>query len=64
MNGERTNGQMLTITDLVNKGWSKELLYRIAHMAQTPFFRTSKRGHFYVFEDKLIEFVSTRRVGK
>lgn len=64
MNGERVQKQMLTISDLVDKGWNKELLYRIAHMPLTPFFRTNKRGHFYVFEDKLIEFVSTRRVGR
>lgn len=56
--------KMLTMAELVKKGWKKELLYRIAHMKGTPFFRTSPRGHFYVMEDRLNEFVSTRRVGR
>lgn len=56
--------KMLTMTELVNKGWNRELLMRIAHMKNTCFFRTSPRGRFYVNEDRLKEFVSTRRVGK
>lgn len=55
---------MLSITDLVSKGWDRELLYRIAHMRCTPFFRTTPKGRFYVFEDKLIEFCSGRKVGR
>ena len=58
------DGKMKTITELVQDGWNRELLMRIAHMANTPFFRTGKRSKFYVFEDKLIEFASMRRVGK
>ena len=56
--------KMLTMTELVNQGWSKELLMRIAHMPASPFFRTSSKGKFYVFYDKLIEFCSIRRIGK
>lgn len=56
--------KMKSITELVEKGWDKELLYRIAHMVATPFFRCSPNGKFYVFEDKLIEFCSQRRIGK
>ena len=61
---ERENNKLLTVSQLVKKGWNKELLYRIAHMKDTPMFRTSPKGHFYVSEDRLNEFVSTRRVGK
>ena len=56
--------KMKTMSELVNEGWSRELLMRIAHMKDTPFFRTSPKGRFYVFESKLMEFCSTRRVGK
>lgn len=56
--------KMKTMSQLVNKGWNRELLMRIAHMKDTPFFRSSPRGKFYVIEEKLIDFVSTRRVGK
>lgn len=56
--------KMLSMSDLEKKGWSKELLYRIAHMRDTPFFRSSPRGKFYVIESNLREFVSTRRVGR
>jgi len=56
--------KMMTISKLVKEGWNKELLMRIAHMKDTPFFRSSPKGKFYVLPDKLIEFVSTRRVGK
>lgn len=56
--------KMKTMSELVQDGWSKELLMRIAHMPNTPFFRTSKRGRFYVVEENLKEFVSTRRVGR
>lgn len=61
---EQANNKMLTMTELVKAGWDRNLLYRIAHMKNTPFFRTSARGHFRVFENNLKEFVSTRRVGK
>ena len=56
--------QMKTISELIAEGWNKELLYRISHMKDTPFFRTSKRGKFYVIPEKLIEFCSTRRIGR
>ena len=56
--------KMKTMSQLVDKGWNRELLMRIAHMKNTPFFRSSPRGKFYVIEEKLIDFVSTRRVGK
>lgn len=57
-------GQMKTISQLIAEGWNKELIYRIAHMKNTPFFRTTaNKGKFYVFEDKLKEFCSTRRIG-
>lgn len=56
--------KMKTMNELVQDGWRKELLMRIAHMPGTPFFRTSKRGKFYVLEEKLTEFVSGRRIGK
>lgn len=56
--------KMKTMSELVQDGWSKELLMRIAHMPNTPFFRTSKQGKFYVIESNLREFVSTRRIGK
>lgn len=56
--------KMKTIRRLVEQGWNRELLMRIAHMKDTPFFRTCPKGRFYVCEDKLNEFVSRRRVGK
>lgn len=57
--------QMKSISELVKEGWNRELLYRICHMKDSPFFRTkAKRGKFYVIPEKLIEFCSTRRVGK
>ena len=56
--------QMKTISQLIAEGWNKELIYRIAHMRDTPFFRTSARGKFYVMEENLKEFVKTRRCGK
>lgn len=56
--------QVKTISQLIAEGWNKELIYRIAHMRDTPFFRTSKRGKFYVVEENLKQFVSTRRVGR
>jgi len=56
--------RMKTITELVKEGWSKEVLMRIAHMKDTPFFRTGVKGRFYVLPEKLEEFVSTRRVGR
>ena len=61
---EHVENVMLSMTDLEKVGWSKELLYRIAHMKDTPFFRSSPRGKFYVMESNLKEFVKTRRVGK
>jgi len=59
-----TTTKMKSITELEQEGWNKELLYRIAHMVNTPFFRCSPRGKFYCIEEKLREFVSTRRIGK
>ena len=59
-----TQEKMKTMSDLVKEGWNRELLMRIAHMKDTPFFRTSPRGRFYVIESNLMTFVSTRRVGK
>ena len=56
--------KMVTITELVKDGWSIELLRRISHMKDTPFFRTSPKGKFYVVEENLREFVKTRRIGK
>ena len=56
--------QMVTISDLVKEGWNVELLRRISHMKDTPFFRTSPRGRFYVVKSNLLDFVKTRRVGK
>lgn len=55
--------QMKTISQLIAEGWNKELIYRIAHMKNTPFFRTHPKGKFYVIPEKLQEFVSTRRIG-
>jgi hypothetical protein len=62
--GENMEDRMLTITDLETKGFNRDLLYRVSHMKDTPFFRTSKRGKFYVLESKFREFISTRRCGK
>lgn len=56
--------RMMTIAELVKEGWNVELIRRISHMKDTPFFRTSPRGKFYVMESNLKQFVSTRRVGK
>lgn len=56
--------RILTMSELIVDGYGKEFLYRVAHMKDTPFFRTGKRGKFYVLESKFIEFISTRRVGK
>ena len=56
--------KMKTITELIAEGWNKELLMRIAHMPCSPMFRTNPRGKFFVFEDKLNEFCSSRRLGK
>lgn len=60
----QTVNTMKSITELVNEGWNKELLMRIAHMPNSPMFRTSPKGKFYVLHDKLIEFCSQRRIGK
>lgn len=59
-----TATQMKSISELVAEGWSKELLMRIAHMPNSPMFRTSPRGKFYVLESRLKEFVSSRRCGR
>jgi len=56
--------KMKSITELVEEGWNKEVLMRIAHMPNSPMFRTSPRGKFYVIEERLKEFVSTRRIGR
>ena len=56
--------QMKTISELIADGWNKELIYRIAHMKDTPFFRSCPKGKFYVVEENLKEFVKTRRVGR
>lgn len=56
--------KMLSVSELEQKGWNRELLMRIAHMPASPFFRTSKFGKFYVIEQKLIEFCSARRIGR
>ena len=59
-----TQDRILTMSELIVDGYGKEFLYRVAHMRDTPFFRTSKHGKFYVLESKLREFISTRRIGK
>lgn len=56
--------RILTMSELIADGFGKEFLYRVAHMKETPFFRTQKRGKFYVLESKFKEFIGTRRVGK
>lgn len=56
--------QMKSISELVAEGWNRELLMRIAHMPNSPMFRTSPRGKFYVIEEKLREFVNGRRCGR
>ena len=61
---ENEQDRLLTISDLIANGYGKDFLYRVCHMENTPFFRTGKRGKFYVFEDKFVEFCSQRRVGK
>lgn len=61
---ERENDRILTMTELIADGYGKDFLYRISHMKDTPFFRTSKRGKFYVLESKFREFIGTRRVGR
>lgn len=59
-----TTTQMKSISELVAEGWNRELLMRIAHMPNSPMFRTSPLGKFYVIEQQLIEFCSRRRIGK
>ena len=61
---EQEHDRILTMSELVKDGYCKEFLYRVAHMKETPFFRTQKRGKFYVLESKFKEFIGTRRVGK
>ena len=56
--------RIITMSELIADGFCKEFLYRVAHMKDTPFFRTSKRGKFYVLESKFREFIGTRRVGR
>lgn len=57
--------RILTMSELIADGYCKEFLYRVAHMKDTPFFRTTPRnGKFYVLESKFREFISTRRVGR
>lgn len=56
--------RIITMSELIADGYCKEFLYRVAHMKDTPFFRTSKKGKFYVLESKFREFISARRVGK
>lgn len=59
-----TATKMKSITELEKAGWSRELLMRIAHMPNSPMFRTSPKGKFYVIEERLREFCSTRRIGR
>ena len=62
---EQEHDRILTITDLIADGYGKEFLYRVAHMRETPFFRTTpKNGKFYVLESKFREFIGTRRIGR
>lgn len=61
---ETNTNQMKSITELEQMGYSKEFLYRIAHMPCTPMFRTSPRGKFFVIYPKFLEFISQRRIGK
>lgn len=61
---EKSENKMKSITELEQMGWSKEILYRIAHMPASPMFRTNPRGKFYVMYDKFVEFVSARRIGR
>ena len=56
--------KLLSISDLEKMGYSKEFLYRVSHMTATPFFRTNKRGKFYVIYENFINFISTRRIGR
>ena len=61
---DAVKNKMVSITELEEMGWPKEVLYRIAHMPCSPMFRTSARGKFYVIYEKFVEFVSARRIGK
>ena len=56
--------QMKSLSELEREGWSKELLYRISHMPNSPMFRTTPKGKFYVVEERLKEFVAARLIGK
>ena len=55
---------MKSLTQLVEQGYDRGLLYRIAHMPNSPAFRTSKRGKIYFDEDELRKFVTERRYVK
>lgn len=57
------NDKLLTMADLIAEGYGKEFLYRVAHMRNTPFFRTTpRRGKFYVIKSKFIDFISSEKV--
>ena len=58
------DSKMLSITDLEKRGFNRELLYRIAHMRNSPMFRCTATGKFYVLENRFYEFISERRCGK
>lgn len=49
-----------TITQLVAEGWSRKILYQLAHMPGTPAFKTSRKGHWRFDEDELKAFVKRR----
>lgn len=51
-----------TISELVDDGWDKNLLYRICHMPNSPAFRSAKRGKFFFRVEALNQFIDSKGV--
>ncbi len=49
--------QIMSISQLVAQGWSRETLYRIAHAKNSPAFKSIGGGKIYFNVKKLEEYV-------
>lgn len=51
-----------TVSELVQLGYPRKLLYRIAHMPNSPAFRFTEKGQFCFDIDKLETFIKKNGV--
>lgn len=49
--------KIMTVTELVKLGYPKKLLYRIAHLPNSPAFRFVDNGTFCFDTEKLEQFI-------